>query len=271
MNSSMRLGFLGSGNMAEAICRSVLRAGRMEPHRIIASDPKPERRGCFEKLGTRTTPDNREVCREAPVVVCAVKPQDIFAVLAEVRDVCTSEHLFVSIAAGVETKAIEEYLADVPVVRVMPNTPLLVGTGACALARGSRAGDDHVEAVREIFGTGGVTVEVGEEMMDAVTALSGSGPAYFFYLVESLLKAAGEAGLTRDVAETLLFQTVRGVAEMLFKSGMSPERLRRMVTSPGGTTEAALKYFEKNDLSGTVQEGFKKAVERSRQLCRRNS
>ena len=257
--------------MAEAILRSVVKAGLFPSSQIIASDINPDRISVFEKLGVLTTSSNTEVCDKADILICAVKPQNIFTVLKEIYEHCTPEHLVISIAAGIDTETIEHYLGNVPVIRVMPNTPMLMGSGACALSKGSHAEDSHMEQAKKILESGGITVEVNENMMDIVTALSGSGPAYFFYMVETLLKAAGDEGLNRDIAEKLLFQTVKGSADMLLKAEASPEKLRQMVTSPGGTTEAAIKCFEKNDLSGTLREGFKEAVERSRQLRQKDS
>lgn len=270
-NKKNILGFLGSGNIAEAILRSVLKAGTYMSSQIIASDISAERRSVFEKLGASVTESNTEVCDKADLLICALKPQDISTVLKEVYEHCRKEQLFISVAAGVSTESVEYYLEDIPVVRVMPNTPLLVGSGACALSRGTHSDENHVKLVKDILETGGIAVEINENMMDIVTALSGSGPAYFFYIVEAFIRAAGDEGLNRDIAETLLFQTIKGSADMLLETDLSPEKLRRMVTSPGGTTEAAIKYFEKNDLCGTLKEGFQEAVERSKQLRHKDS
>jgi pyrroline-5-carboxylate reductase len=266
MEENKRLGLIGSGNMAEAMCKGVLKASLFSHDRIIASDNDKKRRDVFAKLGVHTTSDNKEILEKADIIVFAVKPQDIFEVLEEIKELCRKNHLFISIAAGIETKTIENLLGTVPVVRVMPTTPMLVGKGACALSSGKYAVNGHLDLADEIFSTAGITVQVKENRMDAVTALSGTGLASFFYFVEMLLKAAGEAGLNRDIAEKLLFQTATGAAVMVNESGKSPEKLRQMVTSPGGTTEAAIKCFEKNDLGGTLKEGFRQTVERSKQL-----
>lgn len=271
MNRQSGLGFLGSGNMAEAIMRSVLKSGLFSASQIIASDVSRERRAVFQKLGSVTTESNAEVCEKADTIICGVKPQALFAVLKDIQGSCAPEHLFILLAAGIDTESVEKHLKGVPVIKVMPNLPMLVGSGACALSKGSHADDSHMERAKHIIQTGGIAVELNENMMDIVTALSGSGPAYFLYIVETLLKAAGDEGLNRDIAEKLLFQTVKGTADMLLQTGSSPEKLRQMITVPEGTTEAAFKYFDKNDLGGTLREGFKEAVERSKQLRHKDS
>jgi len=266
MDGYSALGFIGSGNMAEALCKGIQHAALFSNETLIACDINSERRDVFSAMNVPVTDDNQTVLSKGGIIILAVKPQYMLEVLEPLKDSFTDDMLVISIAAGITTEQIEAYTGSTPVIRAMPNTPMLLGTGATALAPGTHATEEHVTAATTVMETGGVVVSIDEEMMDVVTALSGSGPAYFFYIVECLLKAAGEAGLDRAVAETLLFQTVKGAGEMILNAGLSPEKLRDMVTSPGGTTEAAIKSFIKDDLAGTIAGGFDQAIQRGRQL-----
>lgn len=271
MSEQCTLGFIGSGNMAEAIARGFLARHMLTAERMSASDVSPVRRALFSGLGITAMDANRAVLERSDIIILAVKPQVIAAVLEDLRGSFQPRHLVISIAAGIATATIEVFTGSLPVIRVMPNTPILVGRGASALCRGRYAGADHAATARRLFETGGIAVEVNEAAMDAVTALSGSGPAYFFYMAEHLLAAAAAAGLPREVAEPLLFETAAGAAEMLKRSGASPARLREMVTSPGGTTEAALRYFDAHNMSGALAGGFRAAADRAAQLQKKDA
>ncbi len=266
MNQYGRLGFIGCGNMAEALCRGVITAGLYKPASITGSDIAQDRRDLFTSHGVKTHEDNRAVVESSDALILAVKPQHIQAVLENIQDILRDDQLIISIAAGTRCFSIERFTGKAPVVRVMPNTPFLLGKGASAVCPGTYAGGQAVEAVLGIMKTGGIAVEVEEKMMDAVTALSGSGPAYFFYFAELLLDAACEKGLDRATAEELLFQTVEGAAAMLKSSGRTPEQLRKMVTSPGGTTEAALGSFDEDSIGPIIIKGFNAAAKRSEEL-----
>jgi pyrroline-5-carboxylate reductase len=266
MTHERKLGFIGSGNMAEALCRGVLDKGLYSAERITASDISQERRDIFSGFGAVSTDSNNECVRNADIIILAVKPQNMNDVLSGISDDLSGSKSLISIAAGISLSAIEVYSGSASVIRVMPNTPFLLGCGATAVAAGTHAGDRDLAEAREIFETGSIVVEVEEKDMNAVTALSGSGPAYFFYMAELLLQEAVSSGLSAERAERLLFKTMEGASKMLAGSGYSPARLREMVTSPGGTTEAALKAFKESGLPESVRSGFAAAVKRSREL-----
>lgn len=266
------LGFIGAGNMAEAIARGVIEARLIPAQRIAASDPVSSRRELFASLGATATDKNKQVLETSDLIVLAVKPQVLDAALTDLRAAARPEHLFISICAGVPTRRIEHLLpAATRVVRVMPNTPMLVGEGAAALSRGAHATAEDLDRACRLFATAAkVVVPLDDEgLLDAVTALSGSGPAYVFYLVERMVAAAAAAGMDPRDALKLATQTVAGAAALLQKSGESPERLRRKVTSPGGTTQAAIEHLEAHGVGAILEAAVCRAVERSRELGER--
>jgi pyrroline-5-carboxylate reductase len=262
------IAFIGAGNMGEALIRGLLAARTVSPSRIIATDVRAERREFFTKtFGVRAIDDNMEAVKAADIVVLAVKPQQAVEVLAGFKTVMSGAKLIVSIAAGVTTASIERTLGgEARVVRVMPNTPALVGAGAAALAKGAHATDEDLVTAETILGAVGICVRVGEESLDAVTALSGSGPAYVFYMTEAMIKAGVAAGLDETLAKKLAIQTIYGSAKLLVESGETPEALRRKVTSPGGTTEAAIKVMTDRKLDEIFVEAVQAAKKRSREL-----
>jgi len=244
MSARYELGLIGAGNMAEAIVRGVLGCGLIEPRRIIAADPSAARREVFAGLGVEITADNAAAC-DAEVVLLAVKPQVMDAVLTPLAGKVGADSRVITIAAGISTRFVADRLGgDVRVVRVMPNTPMLVGRGASGLAAGRHATPEDLARAEAIFAAAGTTVLVDESLIDAITAVSGSGPAYFFYVVEAIVAAAKTIGLDESQALTLAAQTMAGAAEMLAQTGKSPADLRRAVTSPGGTTAAAIQVFD---------------------------
>jgi pyrroline-5-carboxylate reductase len=262
------IAFLGAGNMGEALIRGLLAAKMVMPSQIVATDVRPERLGELAKtFGIRTTDDNTKAVVDADIVLLAVKPQQMSAVLAPLKATGINGKLFVSIAAGVTTARIESELgAEAHVVRVMPNTPALVGAGAAALAKGAHATDDDLATTEAVLGAVGITVRIEEKFIDAVTALSGSGPAYIFFVTQAMIKAGVAAGLNEALAKKLAVQTVYGAAKLLVESGEDPESLRRKVTSPGGTTEAALKVMSERKLVEIFAEAIKAAERPSREL-----
>jgi len=266
----IQLGFIGAGNMAEAIARGILRAALLAPGAMIAADPDPARRRLFqEDLGIRAVEDNEEVVEQAPVVLVAVKPQQFDKAVAPIGSLFGPETLLVSICAGVSTRHIEEITATgTRVVRAMPNTPILVGRGIAAVCPGARATEDDLAAAERLLGAAAETLRVPETLMDAVTAVSGSGPAYFFYLAELLAAAGAQVGLSEKDARRLARVTFEGAARLLAESGEEPEALRAKVTSPGGTTEAALRTFDALGFRKTVAEAVKAARDRGRELGR---
>ena len=273
MPTQLSLGFIGAGNMAEAIARGVLKAGVLPPIQILAADPSVQRREVFTRdLGIKAVPDSVEVATHCRIVVLAVKPQMIQTALEQIRPVITDATLIISIAAGITVGYIEQTLATAGqslhprVIRVMPNTPMLVGAGMSALARGTHATvEDQTEAER-LFAAGGKTVRVPENQMNAITALSGSGPAYLFYLVEAMAAAGEKMGLTAADSAILARQTVIGSAELLAESKDSPTELRRKVTSPGGTTQAAITALESGGFFDLMAQALAAAEKRGGEL-----
>ena len=265
-----RVGFIGAGNMAEAIARGLLRAGLYTVQEICAADPNVDRQRLFrDELGVACFGTPAEVAGRADILILAVKPYVVGEALAQMAAALRPESLLVSIAAGISTAFIEQAAGgggERRVVRVMPNTPMLVGKGMSAIARGKLATDADVLLVERIFGAGGKTVRVDEPALDAVTGVSGSGPAYIFYLCEVLAAAGVKAGLPEDQAAVLARQTVVGAAAMLEASKEAPAELRRKVTTPGGTTQAAIETMQAADLAGTIARAVAAATQRSKEM-----
>ncbi|MBS3734338.1 MAG: pyrroline-5-carboxylate reductase [Phycisphaerae bacterium] len=260
------LGIIGAGNMAEAIVRGVLRVGVLAAERIVAGDPNEDRRRAFQTLGVDCVADNAAPAAQ-PRVLLAVKPQILGQVCQAVAEHMRPDATVMSIAAGVPTRAIDEHLGGRGrIVRVMPNTPMLVGVGAAALAGGPRAEDDDVRWAEGLFAASGSTVVLAEPLLDAVTAVSGSGPAYVFYLVEAMIEAGVEEGLPAETARLLAVQTCAGAAALLDKTGEAPETLRHRVTSPGGTTEQAIAALDADAVKDALVRAVRAAAERSRDL-----
>ena len=265
-----RLAVVGSGNMAEALVRGILRAGLLPPDAIAASDVVPDRLRFFrEQFGVATETDNAAMVAKADLVLLAVKPQMMGQVLQGLAQ-AVEKQLVISIAAGIPTYYIEtRFPRPVRVVRVMPNTPALVLEGASALCAGAHATADDLALARAIFEAVGRTVVLDETAMDAVTGLSGSGPAYIFVVIEALADAGVRVGLSRDVAQLLAAQTVLGSARMVLETGKHPAVLKDMVASPGGTTIAGLHALEAGALRATLLDAVEAAAERSRELGRK--
>ncbi len=265
--SRYQLGLIGAGNMAEAIARGVIRSGTFAASQVIACDVMPARRDLFNNdIHVRCVEDPASVAAESDLILLAVKPQHMEAVLASIAPVSPADAIIVSIAAGVTVARMERFLAPRPVIRTMPNTPLMVGVGAVAIAPGTHCLPEHLEVARRIFQPLAVVVDVREDQLDAVTALSGSGPAYFFYLVEHMIRAGVEMGLSPDVAATLARQTALGSATLLCQSTDTPAELRRKVTSPGGTTQAAIEHMQAHQLDQIIVAALKAAEQRGREL-----
>lgn len=263
-----RVAILGTGNMGEAILAGAIRAGwspgDITPT-VMASEFDARGAALHERYGVDAVSDNAAAVAGADLVLVAVKPKDVAAVLGEVADALADGAVVVSVAAGVTTSALEKPLRPgTPVVRTMPNTPAQIGAGITALAPGAAATEAHLElAERFLSGTGDV-VRVAEKDLDAVTALSGGGPAYVFLVIEAMTEAGVHAGLTRDVAARLAQQTVLGAARLTVESGEHPAILREKVTSPAGTTAAGLRALE----DGGVRAAFLAAIEASRTRSR---
>lgn len=271
MSDSRQLGFVGAGNMAEAIARGVLSAKLFAPADLMASDPVEARRKLFEdELKISAVSGNAQLARSCAAIVLAVKPQSMAEALTQLGEHLGPDTLIISIAAGISTGYIANSLGGQGrrVVRVMPNTPMLVGAGMSALAPGRGATEQDMDFAQRIFQAGGEALVVDESLMDAVTAVSGSGPAYFFYFLEAMVAGGVEAGLSEPDATKLARQTMLGAAQLLIQSGEPPAELRRKVTSPGGTTEAALRAMGETGVPQYIQKAVLAAAERSRQLGR---
>ncbi len=263
-----KLGFIGTGNMGTALIKGIINSGLYQPNQLLASDHNTELlRKVSEQFGLKSHPSNKGLVRESAIIILAVKPQSVREVLEEVRDEVRDEHLMISIAAGIPLKMIHSVIGrDIPLVRVMPNTPALIQKGVSVLASGKRATSEHMELATGIFGAVGETVTVAEEMMDAVTAVSGSGPGYIFKVMECFVDAGEKLGFDRETSIRLVVGTVLGAAHLAVESEKSLSQLREMVTSPGGTTAAALAVFERRGLDGVIQEALEAACERSVEL-----
>ena len=261
-----KLAFLGCGNMGGAILSSVLQSSPRAAARVWACDPDEAKLKPFAEAGATPTTDAVEAVRDADVIVLATKPQIMEKALAPLRDVA-ADKLFVSIAAGITGNFLAERLPGARIIRTMPNTPVLAGKGAIAVANGPKATEADVDYVVKRLFAGSLVVEMHESQIDAATAVSGSGPAYFFAFVEALAAAGAKAGLPADDAMELAKQTLIGAAALLEQTGEEPAELRRRVTSPGGTTAAALAAFEAGGLADLVDQAVTAADRRGRELA----
>lgn len=263
----MRFAFIGGGVMAEALIRAVLARSLAAPEEIAVADPVEARRAALSELGVRAVAANAEAIPGAELVVIASKPSVVPAALQPLTDVLTPQQLVVSIAAGVPLRTLESLVpAGVPVVRVMPNTPAQVGAGAAAFCRGTHATEAHATLVTRFLGAAGVCVEVPESLMDAVTGLSGSGPAFVCLVIEALADGGVQMGLPRPVALTLAAQTVMGAGQLILQSEEHPAIWKDRVATPGGTTIAGLAALEAGGLRSALINAVGAATRRSREL-----
>lgn len=269
--TTFAVGFVGAGNMAGALIRGFLDKGLYRPQEICASDIDGGKLNLLKRrLAIATAQDNSDLVRHSKVVVLAVKPQVMAEVIAELRPVVAARHLFVSIAAGVTTQRLQAGLGPgTRVVRVMPNTPALLGKGMAVVVRGANATKADERLALKLMRTVGRAVTVEDEgLMDAVTGLSGSGPAYIYLMAEAMIAGGVESGLTSALATELTFQTIVGAAAMLQETGETPQRLREMVTSPGGTTLAGLTELQERGFFEAVSAAVVAATRRSVELGR---
>jgi len=261
------LAILGAGVMGETVLSGLLRAG-WTSDRIIATDRRIERQVELEAKYGITMMTNAEAAAKADTVILVVKPQDMRDLLTEIAPVVSSSTLIVSLAAGVDTASIEERLPEgTPVVRVMPNTPAQVDEGMAAISPGAHSDEEHLARVSELMSATGRVVTVPERYQDAVTAISGSGPAYLFFVVEAMIEAGVHLGLPRDTATELVVQTMLGSAKLLRETGEHPTVLRERVTSPGGTTAAAIRQLEDHKVRAAFITAMESARDRSRDLA----
>jgi pyrroline-5-carboxylate reductase len=272
VSMTYELGIIGAGNLAEAIVAGILRAGVLKPGQILAANHDPTRLAEFgARLGVETTADNALVASSSRVVLLSLKPQKFAEVLKSVAPSASPDALYVSVAAGVTTWFIETALGanrSWRVIRTMPNTPMSVGEGAVGLARGRHATDADVALTKKLFASSAEVIEVPEDKIDAVTAVSGSGPAYFFFLVEQMVRAGVELGLTDDQARVLATKTALGAGKMLAQpSAPAPAELRRRVTSPNGTTHAAITTMQRLGVEQAVVDAVKAAAAKAKELA----
>jgi pyrroline-5-carboxylate reductase len=268
MASKLNVGFLGAGKMANALAKGFVRAEIVFPREIMASDIANIARNIFAKqTGAKTSSKNSDIAKFANVLILATKPDQVATALGEISDAFTKNHLLISIAAGVTLSRLENLLpAAARVIRVMPNTPALVGEAASAFALGKNATAADAELAKKLLSAVGVALQVKENLLDAVTGLSGSGPAYVYQFIEALSDGGVAAGLPRDIATKLAAQTVLGAAKMVLETGQHPGALKDQVTSPGGTTIEGLHALEKGKLRATVISAVRAATEKSKKL-----
>ncbi len=263
-------GFIGGGNMAEALIKGVIAGKLCDASDILVSDVRAERLDYLSKeFGVAAVGSNAQLAGKADVLVLSVKPQNMAEVLEEIKGSVKEGALVISIAAGIKTGRIAEALGEVAIVRVMPNTPALVGQGASGLFANQFAKARLGEALKIFSAVGKAVVVEDENLIDVVTAVSGSGPAYYFLVMEEMIKAGAELGLPAEVAKELVLQTAKGAAILAGqadKNGQAPGELRKKVTSPGGTTEAALKVMAEGEFGAVLRSAIKKAAQRSVEL-----
>ncbi|MDI6745051.1 MAG: pyrroline-5-carboxylate reductase [Thermodesulfovibrionales bacterium] len=264
-------GFIGGGNMAEAIIKGMIQSVKASKGQseIIVSEPRKDRREYLEQTyGVKTTQDNKEVASSCNIIILAVKPQVIEQVLEDIDSAVTNDKTVVSIAAGITLSYLQSKLNTKKLIRVMPNTPALVHEAMSVMSLCECFSDKDINPVREIFMSIGKVLTLPEKYMNAVTALSGSGPAFIALFIEAMIEGGVKSGLSKENASELAIQTLLGTASLL-ETWMPPERLREIVTSPGGTTAAGLKVFEDKGLKGLVADALQAAKKRAEELGRR--
>lgn len=264
-----KVAFIGAGSMAEALISGMLKEELYSPGQIAVTNRSNLNRLKFlqETYGVMISCDKENIIRESEIVILAMKPKDVEEGTKSIAPFITGSHLVISVLAGVSTASLESCFSEkVPVIRAMPNTSAAVGMSATALSAGKFADERHVMKARSIFETVGIAKTVKESELHAITGLSGSGPAYIYYLIESMEHAAAEIGLEQDMAREFILQTILGAAEMLKTSEKQPSLLRKEVTSPGGTTEAGLKVLEQFHYKKAMVACIKRAAERSEEL-----
>jgi len=267
-----KIGFIGGGNMAEAMIKGLLSASFIEAKNIFVSEPSEAKRDTLHaEYKIKVSADNRELVKKCDIIILAVKPQIVQKVLRDIASLVGRDKLVISIAAGVPIAIMDDVLRGgknkkFSIVRTMPNTPALVQEGVTAIASGEHVRKIDVKIAHRIFEAVGRTVDVEEDQLDAVTGLSGSGPAYIFMLIEALSDAGVKMGLSREVANTLTIQTVLGSAKLARESGKHPGELKDMVTSPAGTTISGLHALEEGSFHTTLMNAVEDATLRSREL-----
>ena len=260
----MKIGFIGAGKMAEALIKSILKSKISD--NIIASDINENRLKYIEKeIKIKVTKDNKEVVENSDIVFLAVKPQNIKEVLNEIEGIIKKQ-LIVSIAAGIDLNYLESKLNGKRIIRIMPNTPCLVGEMAAGFSLGKNVKDDENYLIEEILNSAGNALVLNEDMLDGVTALSGSGPAFIAYLLDAMIEGAIKQGLNKDAARELAFQTALGTGKLMKEQGLTPKELIDMVSSPNGTTEAGMEILKKSDIRDVLIKTIEAAAKRSKEV-----
>ena len=264
---SIKIGFIGAGNMAEALMKGIISKGLYKADEIIASEIYEARRQQISKsLGVKCVEDGKEVVKNAKFIVIAVKPQQIDGVLSDLKGVFTKEHTLMSIAAGVTISAIKSYVPDVKIIRVMPNQPCMVLASASAFSCGPGVKDKEKALVKDVLDAVGISIEIKEELLDAVTGLSGSGPAYAYMVIEGLADGGVLMGLPRDVSIKLAAQTLLGAAKTILETGEHPGKMKDIVCSPGGTTIEAVRVLEDYNIRAAMTSAVEASAKRSKEL-----
>ncbi|MCL7022330.1 hypothetical protein MKW94_018096 [Papaver nudicaule] len=267
-SDTFKLGFIGAGKLAENIARGVVKSGTLPASRISTAHRSSDRRDVFASFGVKVFEHNHQVVENSDVVIFSVKPQMVKEVVLQLKPLLTGDKLLVSIAAGIKLCDLQEWAGNTRFIRVMPNTPSAVGQAASVISLGGTATEEDGVLMGSLFGAIGKTWRANEKMFDAVTGLSGSGPAYIFLAIEALADGGVAAGLPRDLAAGLAAQTVLGAAAMVVNTGKHPGQLKDDVASPGGTTIAAIHELEKGGFRGTLMNAVVAAANRSKELSK---
>ncbi|WP_230199075.1 pyrroline-5-carboxylate reductase [Risungbinella massiliensis] len=265
----LRIGFLGAGSIAEAMLRGITKQNLLLPQNIYVTNRSDDERlrELGSRFGIRSTRDLQEVIDNVDILILAMKPKDVMEACHGMRGMVRPDQLVISVIAGVSTELIRKWLQiDYPIIRTMPNTSSAIGLSATGIAKGRFANDDHLQLAMGLFESIGRVFVVPEAELDVVTGLSGSGPAYIYYMVEAMEEAGAKAGLSREMARQLTVQTLLGAAQMLSNSHEEPEVLRKKITSPSGTTQAGLEVLESYDFQQGVASAVLRAAERAREL-----
>ncbi len=262
-----KIGFIGGGKMATAIMKGIINSNWCEAKNIIVSDKNEDSLNNLRKeYAVQTSLDNIEIAKKSKIILLAVKPFVLKDVLNEIKSSLTDEHIIFSIAAGISIKSIEEIVGDIPVVRIMPNTPALVNEGMSAICRGNYATEEHSKIALEIFKSVGKVVESDEKYIDIITAISGSGPAFYYYIINEIAKAGEKLGLDYQTCLKLSAQTAYGAAKMIMDTDVSPEQLIINVTTPGGCTAVGNEVLKENNVSAILGETIEKTMLKAKAL-----
>ncbi len=261
------IGFIGGGKMASAIIKGIINSGYSKKENIYVSDKNNDTLSILEKnYGVNTYNNNLDVIKKANIILFAVKPFVIKDVLNEIKGTITDKHIIFSIAAGISTKTIEEIIGDIPVIRIMPNTPALVNEGMSAVCKGKYAREEHVKIAFNIFNSVGKVIESDEKYIDIITAISGSGPAFYYYIINEIAKAGQRLGMDYDTCLKLSAQTALGSAKMIMESGINPEQLIINVTTPGGCTAVGNDVLKDNNTSDILFDTIEKTMQKAYEL-----